>query len=462
MSALTGGFSFVIEFAQSGVNKVVQALFDYPDEGVPTKFHHDQPGQSGLVSSRQTFEGNAAYKRYLLEGLVGYDLGLYDPRVRLLAGDRQAIELSFGFDLSILRQFLVRRSEDSLHIPPDPESVDPDVDYEEVYNTGLLPIDLPEVQGRLVITLSLNALPFGPGNRISINASESSLDLVERIDIVGVDWPPRLEDFVETIAAKAISYILSEEVKEIDLTPQFGVFNNYGLTLRPPLHFRVGQAEAQPSLAIGMHEWSLIDDGNIRNVDQQVGDRDYAVQIDEAFFSLLLAQLQNAGIVARRYDLSGGAADEGPILLHDIRIVFEPGRIRFNLLVDFNGFVSLFAETFVAFETRGDGSISVSLEDTRIHVQLHGVLGAIQKLFNTLTFHIVDELFSNVLGDILEAVVEKPIGGSLDEFLKEGAIGFGFRSPIRNTGRLAVLKFTDFNIATGRLLLRGDLEIEES
>lgn len=462
MSDLTAGYSFIVEFAQSGVNKIVRALFSRPGQGVQTRFEHGDPGQPGLLSTRDSASGRFAFQRYLFEGMIGYEVFLYDPAVRLIGGSNQQIELSVGFDFTLFRQLLVRKTEDALAIPADPASVDPDGSYLVAFDSGLQPEHLPGTRGRLLIVLNLTDRGFGAGNRVTIDATRSSLASVVRVDIQDIDWPVGFEDFVETVAAKAISTLLRSEIREIDVTSQFGVFNTVGVKLREPLQLRIGRSHAQPSLAIAMHEWSLVDDGRPSDIVHEAGGADYATQIDEGFFILLVAALQNAEVIKRRFNTSGEADVNGAIRLHNIRLSFEGSRMRIQVPVDYRDSVNLFVETFVRLTVVGNGTLALDLEETRVHVQLLGFLGGIQRLLNTLTFHLFDAMISDVLGNVFEAQVEHFAGATLHEFLGAGRLGFAFKSPIRNTDLVASLMFTEFAVVPGRALIRGNLSIEEA
>lgn len=460
MSDLTAGHSFLLEFSQSGVNKIVRALFGAAGQGVPTRFAHDEAGQPGLLTTRGDASGRVFFQRYLLEGMLGYELSLYDPSVRLLGGPLQQIELKLHFDFTLFRQLVVRRTADALQIPDEPSSVDPGGTYPVAYDSGLHPAAVPGMRGALAIVLNLAHQPFGAGNRVTIDATRSDLPLVDKVDIQGVEWPAGFEDFVETVAAKAITTLLRDEVRQIDITSQFGVFDAFGLRLRAPLHLRIGPSQTQPSLAIGMHEWSLVDDGRPQDIVHAAGPADYAAQIAEGFFSLLVAQLQNTGTIPRRFGSSGDAVGGGPILLQNIRMSFEPGRMRLHILVAYDGVAELFAETFVRITADGAGILRVDLQDTRVHIRLQGLLGGILRLLNTLTFFVLDALLVRILGDLLEAQVERPVGTTLAEFLSGGRLGFAFRSPIRNTPLAAAIRFVEFSFEPGRALLRGNIDIE--
>lgn len=462
MSSQTAGYSFLLEFSQSGVNKIVRALFDVGTGGVPTRFTHNQVGQPGLLTTRDNAIGRAVFQRYLIEGLLGYDLSLYDPSIQLLGGPHQQIKLTLHFDFTLFRELVVRRTADTLQIPADPSTVDPGGTYEITYDSGLQPTTMPGVRGAIIIILNLVHQPFGPGNRVTIDATQSRLPVVDKVDIQGVDWPTGFEDFVETVAAKSITTILRNEVQQIDVTSQFGVFDAFGLKLRAPLHMRIGASQAQPSLAIGLHEWSLVDDGKPENIVHEAGAADYAAQIDEGFFSLLIAQLQNTEAIPRRFNTSGTADKQGPILLHDIRLSFERGRIRVNLLVDYQGFVDLFAETFLSISADGAGGLKIDLQNTRVHIRLQGILGGIQRLLNTLTFFLFDAMIAQILGRLLEAEVERTAGATLADFLAGGRLGFAFRSPIHNTQLVVTIRFIEFAVQPGRALIRGDMNVEDA
>lgn len=462
MSAQTAGYSFLLEFSQSGINKVVRALFAPGTGGVPTHFAHDEAGQPGLLTTRDNATGRAFFQRYLIEGLLGYELSLYDPSVRLLGGPHQQIELTLHFDFTLFRELVVRRTADALQIPADANTIDPGGNYELIYDSGLQPTTVPGVRGAIVIVLNLVHQPFGAGNRVTIDATQSSIPVVDKVDIQGIDWPAGFEDFVETVAAKSITTILRNEVRQIDVTSQFGVFDAFGLKLRAPLHMRIGTSQAQPSLAIGMHEWSLVDDGKPKNIVHEAGAADYAAQIDEGFFTLLIAQLQNTETIPRRFNTSGNADDQGPILLHNIRLSFEQRRVRLEILVEYDGLVGLFAETFLSISTDGAGSLKLDLRINRLHVRLQGILGGIQRLLNTLTFFLFDAMIAQILGQLLEAEVERTAGKTLAEFLAAGRLGFALRSPIRNTGLVATIRFIEFSVQPGRALIRGGISIEDA
>lgn len=462
MSIQTAGYSFLLEFSQSGVNKIVRALFDVETGGVPTRFSHDQAGQPGLLSTRDDLTGRVFFQRYLIEGLIGYELSLYDPSVRLLGGPYQQVELTLHFDFTLFRELLVRRTADTLHIPADPSTVDPGGRYEVTYDSGLQPTTVPGARGKIVIVLNLQHQPFGAGNRATIDATRSGLPVVDRVDIQDVDWPAGFEDFVETVAAKSITTILRNEVRQIDVTSQFGVFNAFGVTLRPPLHMRIGASREQPSLAVGLHEWSLVDDGRPQKIVHEAAAADYAAQIDEGFFSLLIAQLQNTGTIPRRFSTSGNPANDGPILLHNIRLSFEQRRIRLHILVEYEGLIDLFAETFLSISADGIGTLKIDLQNTRVHVRLQGILGGIQRLLNTLTFFLFDTMIAEILGKLLEAEVERTAGATLAQFLAGGRLGFAFRSPIRNTKLVAAIRFIEFAVQPGRALIRGNINIEDA
>lgn len=462
MSDQTAGYSFLIEFSQSGVNKIVRTLFDARTGGVPTRFAHDQTGQPGLLTTRDDVTGRVFFQRYLAEGLLGYELSLYDPRVRLIGGRYQQVELTLQFDFTLFRQLLVRRSADALHIPADPSAVDPDGSYQLTYDSGLLPNTVPGATGAIVILLNLAHRPFGAGNRVAIDATQADLPLVDRVDIEGVDWPRGFEDFVETVAAKSITTILRNEVRQIDVTSQFGLFDAFDIRLRAPLHMRIGPSHAQPSLALGMHEEYLVDDGRPQSIVHQAGTADYAAQIDEGFFTLLVGQLQKGEIIPRRYDTSGDADAAGAVLLHDIRLSFERGGIRVNILVEYMGIAGLFAETFLGISADPAGNLKVDLRNTRVHIRLRGILGGIARLLNTLTFYLFDSMIAEILGKLLEAEVERTVGATLPEFLAGGRLGFAFRSPIRNTQLVARISFIEFAVEPGRALMRGNINIEDA
>jgi len=462
MSNETAGYSFLLEFSQSGVNKVVQALFRAGSNGVPTRFAHNEPGQPGLLTTRGDATGRAFFQRYLIEGMLGYELSLYDPSVRLLGGFYQQIELKLHFDFTLFRQLVVRKTADALQIPDEPSTVDPVGAYPVAFDSGLQPTEVPGVRGAISIVLNLLHQPFGAGNRVTIDATRSGLPVVDKVDIQGVDWPAGFEDFVETVAAKTITTILRNEVRQIDVTSRFGVFNEFGLTLRAPLHMRIGASKTQPSLAIGMHEWSLVDDGRPQHIVHEAGAADYAAQIDEGFFSLLIAQLQNTETIPRRFATSGDADAHGPILLQNIRLSFEEGRMRINILVEYNGAVDLFAETFVRLSVDGAGTLKVDLQDTRVQIRLQGILGGILRLLNVLTFFLFDAMMAQILGKLLEAQVERTVGATLAEFLVGGRLGFAFRSPIRNTQLVAAIRFVEFTVQPGRALMRGNIDIEDT
>jgi hypothetical protein len=460
VSSQTAGYSFVLEFSQSGINKVVHALFD-GSGGVPTHFAHNEAGQPGLLTTRDDVTGRVFFQRYLIEGLLGYELSLYDPFVRLVGGLYQQIELTLHFDLTLFRELVVRRTADALQIPADPTTIDPGGSYQLTYDSGLQPPTVPGARGAIVIILNLAHQPFGAGNRVTIDATKSDLPVVSKVDIHGVDLPAGFEHFVETVAAKSITTILRKEVRQIDVTSQFGVFDAFGVKLRAPLGMIIGASQAQPSLAIGMHEWSLVDDGKPENIVHEADAADYAAQIDEGFFSLLIAQLQNTETIPRRFNTSGNGDPGGAILLQNIRLSFEQGRIRIHILVDYQEFVSLFAETFLSISADAAGSLKINLQDTQVHIRLQGILGGIQRLLNTLTFFLFDALIAQILGKLLEAEVERTAGKTLAEFLAGGHLGFAFRSPIRNTKLVATIRFIEFAVQPGRALIRSGIDIQD-
>lgn len=457
MSEPTSGYSFLLEFNQTAVNKVIVAVFDADGGAIPTSFHHDQPGQGGMISSRGSQTGRFVFQQYLAEGLLGYEVSVYDPKVLLLGGLKQQVSLDVGFDLTIFRQLKVFKTGDALAMPIDPGDINPDNPYPLAFDSGMFPSDPPSVRGRLVVVLNLAKLPLGKDNRVTLNAAESTLDAVERVELHGVQWPDALRSFIERVAAQAVSTLLKNEIKEIDITPVFGIFDQFGVALREPIHLRIGETLQLPSLAVGMHERGLLSDGRPTEISFETETNDFGLQISEGFFLLLLRQLQNGHVLPRRFNTHGASDDTGAILLSNIKASFQPDVIRIQLLVTFEGIADLYADTSVRITSAEDGVLSVSLENTALHLRLQGLLSAFQAVFNTLTFFLLDQLCANLLGNLLQAVVNRPVGKTLEEFLKNGKLGFSLDSPIRHSKfRVRVIP-KDLSIVPGRLLLLGDV-----
>ncbi|MBV5269455.1 MAG: hypothetical protein JZU55_05475, partial [Afipia sp.] len=154
MSKATAGYSFILEFNETLVNKVVRALFS--GAGVPTQFNHGEAGQSGELSSRNTATGRWSYQNYLVEGLLGYDLTVYNPRIQLFPDGPPQIALTVDFALVIMRRALLRRTGNTLEIPEDPRGIDPGTDYPVLFDSGLVPPDNSNpMRGTLGIRLNL-------------------------------------------------------------------------------------------------------------------------------------------------------------------------------------------------------------------------------------------------------------------------------------------------------------------
>ena len=64
MSNRTAGYSFIIEFSQRFANRLVRTLFELVDAGVPSRFTHDEQGQPGLISSRNSLSGRQSYRNW--------------------------------------------------------------------------------------------------------------------------------------------------------------------------------------------------------------------------------------------------------------------------------------------------------------------------------------------------------------------------------------------------------------
>lgn len=460
MSQQTAGFSFILEFSQTAINKIVNSLFRDNVEAFPKAFNDDDEGQP-VLSTKDSATGQLFYRKYLIEGMAGYELSLNNPFVKLRGGDLQQIEFQIDFDLSINRQLLIKSTDDALQIPDDEQTIDPNANYPIVYDSGVYPRNPPSISGRISIALNLSAAPFGSGNRVHIKASESNLGLVNSVSIESIDLPDQFLDFIEILASKVITKILASEIKEIDVTPQFGVFDAFDIQFKEAISLRIIPGDTVPSLAVGMQEYGLVENGDPHSILSQAEGEDYSLQVDEGFTTYMMGQLQNDEVIPRRFELNGTPSESGPIFLHNIRLYFVNGGLGINTIVEYDGAVELFAKTIVKIGVGLSGEVETELSETQLHVRLNGLTGGVQYIFNLITFNVLDKLLGAVIGATLGSVINPVIQTSVEDFLSTSKLTFAFESPIRNTSLISTIKPSAFIFEEGRSTIRGTVNIEE-
>lgn len=460
MADALAGFDFSIEFSESIITRLLKTLFD--DLAVPTRFNHDDGGQPGVLSTKQTVGGKLAYERYLIEIEAGYNFKLFDPVARLVGGAQQNLELDLGFGLKLPRN-VVTRIYDATNLDtslaPDPGDVKQNVAYAEEHRTA--PADnpypgatAPYNEGRIRIALPLVQRPWATGRRVSGQAAAASRQAVVSVRLDG-SLDARLKTFLEVVASKALTELIRREVDDYDLTPMVGNLDAFGLKLRDPVALRVGESGGARYLAFAAHEKATVGNGDPAQLPFLAGGSDFAVSFREAMFAQLIYVLYQDGYIPRRYAMSGLPDLGGPILIEQPRLSFRPQGLDLACRLDVNGVAISISATIMFTPT--PGGLHVSLSNLVVDVQFPG-LGFLQ-LLNTVTFH----LLSAIVGEVLASLLEKPISNTLDDgleaFLASGALAFAFHSPIRGTPHFVAVKPTDFRFVPGSCTLRGEVAI---
>lgn len=458
-----GRFDFSLEFSESFATRLLNAIFDF--HGVATQFRHDDAGQPGLLTTRQTVSGRFVYQNLLIDIEVGYDFFLEAPVVRFIGGTSQLIEINFGFGLKLPRN-LVSRIYDAASVDTplsnDPGSVNQSIAYTETHRTAP-PSDpypgnaAPFQKGHIIIRFPIAQKPFSTGRRVSAATRQTSMKTVVS---VGLDVPvdPRLSSFVERVASKALTYLIAHEIDDYDLTPLVGDLDAFGLKIRDPIIARIGATPNQRVLAFAANEYATVGDGDPLQLPYLSGSSDFSASFREAMFAQLIYALYQDGVLPRRFAMNGLPDVNGPVLIEQPRISFSADGLVIVVRLDLPDHgVAIAVNATLAFEPQAAGHLHVTIKNLKVDVQFPGL--GVGWLVNTITFHLLSALVGGILASVLMQPVTNSLNNGLQAFINSGALAFGFRSPIRGTAKKAEIIPTAFLFQPGTCTLRGNVTI---
>lgn len=456
-------FDFSLEFSENFATRLLNAVFDF--HGVASRFRHDDAGQPGLLTTRQTVGGRFAYQGFLIDIEAGYDFLLEKPAVRFIGGSTQLIEINFGFGLKLPRNLVTRVYDTASVDTPlanDPTDVKQTVTYPEAHRTAPATDPYPGNaaplhKGHIIIRFPIAQKPFSTGRRVSAATAHTSMKTVVSVKL-DVPIDPRLATFIEITASKALTYLIAREIDDYDLTPLVGDLEAFGLKMREPVISRIGATASQRVLAFAANEYATIGDGDPLKLPYLSGASDFSASFREAMFAQLIFALYQDGVLPRRFAMNGLPDPGGPVLMEQPRISFGNDGLQITVRLDLpNDGVAIAVNATLAFEPQAAGHLHVKIKSLKVDIQFPGL--GVGWLVNTITFH----LLSAFVGDILASVLMKPINNSLDNglqsFINSGALAFGFRSPIRGTAKKAEIIPTAFLFEPGTCTLRGDVTI---
>ncbi|MCR6630127.1 MAG: hypothetical protein NVV74_08800 [Magnetospirillum sp.] len=460
MTEPLSGYDFIIQISESFANRLITALM--ASGTVKTSFHHAEGANPGLLRSRTTATGRIMYQNLLVELDFGYEIAISQPRIRFITGADEHTELSLDFALEFPRELTLRRFAPVGDSPlaDDPKDVKVSVDYEVVHGSSPYPPQgSSPVRGSLVIALPIETAPFESGVRVSVATGRASRQAVATviIDVQGMD--PRLERFLGSVASKIISEILRREIDGIDLTAMVGALDVFGLATRPPMHLRIAQARAQRALGIGFHERGRIGDGNPAAMPFILDGQDFSLQMAEGFFVNTMTALYDDGVLPRKFGYDGKPDPEGDILIEVPRFRFRDGTLGIVTRIDLVGRPTgptVVLDADIRLVRKAD---QLLVEVVRLDINV-GIpaLDPLTLLMSVL-FNVLDVLIDHLFASLLRDLVDSSLKQGLDEFLRSGALAFGFRSPVRG-GLLSVeLAPFSFVFLPGAAVLTGALSV---
>jgi hypothetical protein len=460
------GFDFSLEFSENLATRVLIAIF--VDGAVPSSFNYDDPGQPGLITTRQTVGGKFVFENYLIDIEAGYELSLRDPVVRFQVGSTQLIEITMGFTFKLPRNVVTRiydTSNPDTPLAEDPGTVKQNVDYPTAYRTAPATDPYPgrassPLAGKITIDFPVGQKRFAAGRRASAFTAGVTR---QAIVVVTLDDPfdARLKHFIETVVGKALTELIRREVDDYDMTPLLGDLSAFGLQVRDPVAIRLGATGSEHVLAVACNEFATVGNGDPLALSFFAGRSDFAVSFRESMFAQLIIALYQDGTIPDRYHSNGVPDPHGEILLVQPRIFFSNKglALTFELRIDESDGETLIVtiQSIIAFEQVGVGELRVRLVSLQVDVNIEG-LGALG-LVNFVTFN----LLAAFVGGILASILQKPISNSLDDgfeaFLASGRLAFSFNSPIRGTRRSLQVLPTAFTFIPGICTLRGAFTI---
>lgn len=463
MNQPLAGFDFSLEFSEPCVSRILKAIF--VGGGTQTRFAHDDAGQPGLLTTRQSTTGAVAYQKYLFEAEGGYEFTLFDPNVRFISGLAQAVEINFGFGVKFLRNLVTRIYDPGVVDTPlafNPADVKITTLYQEEHRT--MPANDPYPgqasrphTGRIVIRFPITQKPFQNGRSVSGTTSATN---AQSVVLVTLDeaFDLRIKSFIEVVASKALTEIMRREVDDYDLTPIIGDLHAYDLTVREPVVLRIGETATERVLAIAMNEYATVTNGDPNALLFNANDADFSVSFSEAMFDGLIAALYQKNVIPKRYTTEGKPDPIGTVLLEQPRLDFVGNSLNLHLrlVIGSHGNIVVTVDGTIEFNRRLDGSLGVLVTNLVTDVQVPGL--GIAWFINTVTFHLLGAL----VGAVLTSLLQKPLSNSLDDglqkFIDSGALAFAFGAPLRGTAIKTKIVPTVFVFRPGVCTLRGTLE----
>ncbi|PDT48164.1 hypothetical protein CO661_09850 [Sinorhizobium fredii] len=438
-------FDFSLEFSTGFATKVLQACF--ASGATPGRFSYDQTNQPGLIGTRSVPGGAALYQFYLLEIEAGYDLALRTPAVDFDAHNQRVI-IKFHADIKIPRNIVGRIFDIAAvdtALASDPSLVDVAQDYPEEFRSGPRSDPYPgraapPTGGTITIQFSPAAALFGAGKRLfaqTAGVTMSNVLDVQVLPVVGTE--PTLRELVAKFAAKALTYLISTEANGYDLTPMIGNLDALGITVKEPITMRIGVAPSGPVIAYAANILPLNNTGIPSQLRYLLDGSDFCVSFSEAMFSEIVSYLYiDDPDFPIEFDLDGLPEPGGPVSLAQPRLRFLNSVLEISFAVHDAARRTQTISALIECNSVPHGPMQVSIRDLQSNGSILNTPGP-RNLTSVIAFHILGAAAGSVpnksvLSSLLQTSTHSSLDAGLSEFLRTGALAFGFRTPIRGTG----------------------------
>lgn len=430
-------FDFSLEFSKQFATRILQACFT--EGATPGRFSYDQTGQPGLIGTRSVTGGPALYQSYLLEIEAGYDLKLDKPRVNFDARD-QLVVIDFDVGIKIPRN-LVGRIFDiaavDTALAADPAAVDVAKDYTEEFRSGPRTDPYPGqatpyTMGAITIQFAPAMAVFGGGRRLFGQTAGVTMSNVRNVEILPGTIEATLRTFANIFASKTLTFLISTEANGYDVTPMIGNLTALDMTLLEPPKMRIGVAPSGPVIAYAANVVQLTNMGDILQLKYLLDGNDFCVSFSEAMFGDIVSYLYIYERIPKKFDQYGLPAEDGPVNLGQPRLQFLNDELDLTFpLSDAAGNTDQ-VKALVDFHTISQGVLRVVITIVQSNGSVINGPG-VRSVASVLAFHILGAATGPVLTSLLDSSTHNSLDAGLPEFLRTGALAFGFRTPIRGT-----------------------------
>lgn len=441
-------FDFSLEFSEQFATRILQACFT--EGATPRRFSYDQTGQPGLIGTRSVTGGPALYQSYLLEIEAGYDLILTKlregsdipakPRVNFDARN-QLVVIDFDVGIKIPRN-LVGRIFDiaavDTALAADPAAVDVAKDYTEEFRSGPRTDPYPgqatpHTMGAITIQFAPAMAVFGGGRRLFGQTAGVTMSNVRNVEILPGTIEATLRTFANIFASKTLTFLISTEANGYDVTPMIGNLTALDMTLLEPPKMRIGVAPSGPVIAYAANVVQLTNVGDISQLKYLLDSNDFCVSFSEAMFNDIISYLYIYDAkFPKEFNQYGMPVEGGPVKLGQPRLEFLNDELDLTFpLSDAAGNTDQ-VKTLVDFHTVSQGLLRVVISIVQSSGSVLNGPG-VQNLASVLAFHILGAATGPVLTSLFDTSTHNSLDAGLSEFLRTGALAFGFRTPIRGT-----------------------------